>query len=120
VAGGSVTIGDANAAILQMVQSGKFHADQMEIGARAAANFARMTGKSMEESVRVISRLADDPVDALLELNKQYHFLEAEQLDVVESLRKTQGEYAATSEALRLLEDASRERSENLAEHAGW
>lgn len=120
LAGGSVSIGEATDAIEKMVASGKYNAETLELGASAAANFARVTGMSMDEAASKIASLGDDPKKAVIDLNEQFAFLTVEQYNTIKALQETQGEAAAMAEALRILDAESAKRAKNLAEHAGW
>lgn len=78
--------GDADAAMLQLAQSGKIAGDSLDEAASAAVNLAKLTGDSIEATTDKIIELADAPSKMLLKLNEQYHFLTVEVLEHVKAL----------------------------------
>lgn len=119
VAGGSVTVSNASDAILKMVASGKLNNEQLQLGAAFAADYARITGKSMTEAADKIIALREDPKRAIEEIDGAMNILTVSQYDYITSLEKTEGKAAATDAALKILADNSRPRAESLADDAG-
>lgn len=69
--------GDADNALLQLAESGKFSGETLSAATQAAVNLSTLTGDSIEDSTAKIIKLADAPGKMLAELNQQYHFLSA-------------------------------------------
>lgn len=119
VAGGSVTIGNASDAIDKMVASGRLNNDQLDLGARFAADWARVTGESADKVAEKVLRLADDPASAIAHLNNQYHLLTESQYEEIAAIQQEQGASAALTAALSDLAQASATRTARMEEHAG-
>lgn len=95
----SVTAGGARDAILQVVQSGRIAADQVELVAEVAARMQSATGQGIDVTVKKFEELGKAPVETLLKLNDTEHFLTRAQLDRVEALSKEGREQEAAAEA---------------------
>lgn len=78
--------GDADAALLQLAQSGKVAGDSLDEAASAAVNLAKLTGDSIEATTDKVIELADAPTKTLLKLNDQYHFLTVKIYEQVKAL----------------------------------
>ncbi|MCW9738071.1 phage tail length tape measure family protein, partial [Morganella morganii] len=65
------------AALTSAVGSGYFFGDQVSLVAKAAAQMKQATGQSVDETVNQFKRLKDDPVNAIMEMDKSMHLLTA-------------------------------------------
>jgi phage-related minor tail protein len=110
--------GDAAAATLQLVQSGKFTAEALENASRAAVALARLTGESIEDTTGKIIKLAESPVAGLLKLNEQYHFLTLAQYENVRALEEQGRGTEALAEGVRILADRHEARVREMEERA--
>ncbi|MFN6817540.1 phage tail length tape measure family protein, partial [Proteus mirabilis] len=79
--GNWITQGDMASALTKVVGSGRFQGDQILLVARAAAQMEQSTGKSIDETINQFKRLKDDPVNAILELDKTLHLLTASEYE---------------------------------------
>ncbi|WP_161963748.1 phage tail tape measure protein [Xanthomonas arboricola] len=109
-----VSRGGAVDALTAVAASGQFAGKQFTMVAEAAARMEASTGQASTKTVEAFQRIARDPVDALVELNKQEGFLNAAQLKRILTLREEGNEQAAVAEALQLYY----ERSINVANQA--
>ncbi|WP_127159211.1 phage tail tape measure protein [Xanthomonas arboricola] len=109
-----VTRGGAVDALTAVAASGQFAGKQFLMVAEAAARMESSTGQASSKTVEAFQRIARDPVDALVELNKQEGFLTAAQLLRIRTLQEEGHEQQAVAEALQIYY----ERSINVANQA--
>lgn len=112
--------GPARTAIEQLVASGKVGGDVLEDAAQGAVDFARVTGRSIDEAVAAMTRLSDDPAAAARELDKQYHFLTASTYQQIRALQEEGRTVEATALAYEVLSDEFANRREQVNENLGW
>lgn len=116
---GGVTRGKAVDALVAVASTGSFTAEQMEIAAQAALEWNVATGAAVDDTVKQFTKLADDPVKAMIELNTQMGYLTEEQVQVVRNL-VAQGQHTeAATEAIRLHAQMLSERSGKMVENLG-
>ncbi|MEA9605701.1 phage tail length tape measure family protein [Xanthomonas campestris pv. plantaginis] len=106
-----VTRGGAVDALTAVAASGQFAGKQFTMVAEAAARMEASTGQATNKTVEAFQRIARDPVDALVELNKQEGFLNTAQLQRIITLQEEGRQQEAVAEALQLYY----ERSINVA-----
>ncbi|PPT80540.1 phage tail tape measure protein [Xanthomonas arboricola] len=106
-----VTRGAALDALNAVAASGQFAGKQFTMVAEAAARMEASTGQATSKTVEAFQRIARDPVDALVELNKQEGFLNTAQLQRIITLQEEGRQQEAVAEALQLYY----ERSINVA-----
>lgn len=112
IAGGDITIGNAQDAILALAQSGKVSGQDFRDAAQAVVDFADLTGEKTTEAAAYVERLANATTSELIKANEQYHFLSVSQFKNIEDLRR-EGKTAEATKAI--MEDfygamASREK----------
>lgn len=116
------TIGGATEALNRLVSGGKIAGDQLRSVAQASAEWAAISGDSIDSIAAKFESLSKSPLDALLKLNEAEHFLTREQADRIRVLQEEGREQEATAESVRLytqhLNDASRAARDNLGEMA--
>lgn len=114
-----VTRGKAVDALAAVAATGSFTADQMRMAAEAALEWNVATGAAVDDTVRQFTKLADDPVKAMIELNNQMGYLTEEQLEVVRNL-VSQGQHTeAATEAIRLHAEMLSARSKEMTQNIG-
>ncbi|WP_145256911.1 phage tail length tape measure family protein [Pseudomonas sp. DE0157] len=94
--------GAAAAALAEIAGGGKIAGESFEQVAQAAVSMEVATGKAVSDTVAEFTRLADEPVKASAELNKQYHYLTAAVYSQITALEQ-QGKHA---DAVKLATDA--------------
>lgn len=114
-----VTQSSASAALTQVVASGQFAGEQIELVAVATEQMRVATGRAIDQTIAEFAKLGDDPVEALLDLNDQYHFLSRAQLDHIRSLQDQGREQDAATEAMRLYADVIAERTPLVEQNLG-
>lgn len=105
--------GDADAALLQLAQSGKVAGDSLDEAASAAVNLAKLTGESIESTTDKIIELAKAPTKTLVELNDQYHFLS---LAVYEHVKSLEDQGRAEDAARVAIEEFARVHEQRVKE----
>ncbi|WP_108478939.1 phage tail tape measure protein [Providencia alcalifaciens] len=107
-------------ALAQVVGSGSFTGAQVDMVASVAAKMEKATGQSVDETIKQFQRLKDQPVQAVMELDKSMHFLTATQLEQISTLE----EQGRTSEAAKVAMDSyansMRERTSQIVENLGF
>lgn len=109
-----VSRGGALDSLNAVAKSGQFVGQQFDLVSASAARMEASLGVSADKTVASFAKIAGDPVQGLLELNKQYRFLTQTQIDYVYQLQQQGDEVGAVTEALRLADDATK----NLANTA--
>ncbi|SOO08829.1 phage tail length tape measure family protein [Xanthomonas citri] len=109
-----VTRGGAVDALTAVAASGQFAGKQFLMVSEAAARMEASTGQATSKTVEAFQRIARDPVDALVELNKQEGFLNIAQLQRIITLQEEGRQQEAVAEALQIYY----ERSINVANQA--
>jgi phage-related minor tail protein len=105
--------GDADAALLQLAQSGKLAGGSLDEAAGAAVNLAKLTGDSIESTTDKIIELAAAPTKTLVKLNDQYHFLT---LSVYEHVRSLEDQGRAEDAARVAIEEFARVHEQRVKE----
>lgn len=105
--------------IAAVVGTGKFVGDQIMLVATAAEQMRIGTGRAVEETIAEFSKLRDDPVRAIIDLNDKYHFLTEAQFDNIRALKESGRETDAVAEAFRLYSEAINDRTPAMLENMG-
>lgn len=109
----------ASAALAEVTRTGKFAADQLQQVATTAVVMQNTLGRAVSETVAEFAKLADDPVRAAAELNREYNFLTAAVFEQISALREQGDEAAATQLAMDSFASAMQERSNEIANNLG-
>lgn len=115
-----VTKSSAAAALAEVASTGQFTGEQLRQVAQAAEAWNVATGAAIEDTVAQFVRLRKDPVDALLALNEQLHFLTQAQLDNVIALKEQGRETDAATAAIKAYADTLGSRSQDIQENLGF
>ncbi|MDT8894178.1 phage tail length tape measure family protein [Halomonas sp. I1] len=116
----STTQNRAAAALNQVAQSGRFTADQFETVTRTAILMENATGQAIDKTIKQFGKIADDPVDAIAELNEQYNFLTVETYENIRALADSGREMEAQRVAMNEYADTMRDRASDVSENLGW
>ncbi|WP_275289186.1 phage tail length tape measure family protein [Halomonas elongata] len=116
----STTQNRAAAALNQVVKSGKFTAEQFETVTRTAILMENATGQAIDKTVEQFGKIADDPVDAIAELNEQYSFLTVETYENIRALADSGREMEAQRVAMNEYADTMRDRASDVSDNLGW
>lgn len=113
------TRGNASKVLADIAETGEFAADQIESVARAAILMEAATGKAVEGTIEEFVKIAKDPVDAIRELNDQYHFLDASIYASIAALSE-QGRHAdAVAKAMDAYASTVEKRAGEISENLG-
>lgn len=107
-------------ALAQVVGSGSFTGAQVDMVASVAAKMEKATGQSVDETIKQFQRLKDQPVQAVMELDKSMHFLTATQLDQISTLQAQGKEQEAAKIAMESFANAMQVRTKQIADNLGY
>lgn len=99
---------------------GRFAGAELEKVARSALLMQETIGTAVEDTVKSFVKLADDPVKALVELNKEQNFLTYEIYETVSALMEQGDEMQAARVAIDAYADAVENRTRDLADNLGY
>ncbi|EQC1412864.1 phage tail tape measure protein [Providencia rettgeri] len=106
--------------LAQVVGSGSFTGSQVDMVAGVAAKMEKATGQSIDETIKQFQRLKDQPVQAVMELDKSLHFLTATQLEQITTLEEQGRKTEATQLAWESFSTSMNSRSEQIVENLGY
>ncbi|WPJ54333.1 hypothetical protein RCIP0075_00011 [Klebsiella phage RCIP0075] len=113
------TRGKAVDALAAVAATGAFTGEQMQMVTQASLEWSTVTGTAVDDTIAKFVKLAEDPVDAILALNKQMGFLTEEQLKVIQNLVEQGNRTDAATEAIRIMADTLHNRSAQMVENTG-
>ncbi|HCR3554372.1 TPA: phage tail tape measure protein [Morganella morganii] len=119
MSGGWITRSDMTAALTSAVGSGYFFGDQVSLVAKAAAQMKQATGQSVDETVNQFKRLKDDPVNAIMEMDKSMHLLTASEYEHIAALERTGKTREASEYAITKLAEVTNRRTIEMSEDVG-
>ena len=115
----SGSFGEAKTALLAIVDSGKIAASQIQEVGIASQEMAKLTGDSVDKSVSAFVKLQEKPVQAVVALNDQYHFLTRSVFDQIDALQKEGDTQGAARIATDAYAQALATRSSEMEAHLG-
>lgn len=114
-----VTRGSAVEALTTVASTGQFTGEQLKLVAAAAEQWEQATGQAIDETVSQFLKIKGDPVNAIQELNRQYHFLTEAQLDNIRTLQEQGRQQDAAAQGYSLFAGMIAERSPKIVENIG-
>lgn len=114
-----VTTGKAVEALAAVNATGSFTAEQMKLVAQASLEWSVATGTAVDDTVKQFVKLADDPVKAILDLNKNMNFLTEAQVESIRLLVEQGRQTEAATEAIRIFASTLSERSGQMVQNLG-
>jgi lambda family phage tail tape measure protein len=115
----NVSIGTSIETLGKLASSGRFTKEQIELIAPAVVQMAARTNASVDETIAIFDKLADDPVRGLINLDKQYHFLTISVLDHVRALQEQGSTQEAVTAAIDSATSAIGSRLDEQKENVG-
>ncbi|MEI9698893.1 phage tail tape measure protein [Moellerella wisconsensis] len=106
--------------LAQVVGSGSFTGSQVDMISNVAAKMEKATGQSVDETIKQFQRLKDQPVQAVMELDKSLHFLTATQLEQITTLEEQGRSSDAAKIAMESYAGAMQDRTKQIAENLGF
>lgn len=116
---GRSTQASASRALAEVARTGTITAKSFQDVAAAADAMYYATGKAISETVGEFARLADEPVSAILELNKTQHFLTVEIYDQIVALQQQGRATEASALAMKAYADATINSANRVSENLG-
>lgn len=107
-------------ALAQVVGSGSFTGSQVDMVSGVAAKMEKATGQSIDETIKQFQRLKDQPVQAVMELDKSLHFLTATQLEQITTLEEQGRTSDAAKIAMESYANSMRDRTSQIVENLGF
>lgn len=103
-----------------LVSSGRVAGDALADVGRAAVNMAALSGDSAKTVVAEWTKIADDPVRAAVELDRQYHFLTTTIFQQIQTLQQAGDQYGALKLIAKSFADETGQRMDELHQRMGW
>lgn len=114
-----VTQHKAAESLVAVAASGKFTVDQFQMVATAATQMESATGQALDKTVDQFAALATDPVNAVVKLNQETHFLTEEIYQQVKALQAEGDTHAAATLAMDAYATAVANRTAQVKENLG-
>lgn len=112
----SVSVGEARDALMALVSSGQFTAQNMDGVARAVLNVSKLSGESAKDVAAKLIPAFDGSASSAKKLDDRMHFLTLAQYQQLEALEKTGRKY----EAIQLVSDALNKSLEGQKREVGY
>lgn len=109
----------AAAALAEVAGTGKIASDQIMLVASAAVAMQQATGRAVSETVAEFVKIADAPVKAVAELNREYNFLSAAVYEQIAALAEQGDEAEATQLAMEAFAQTMESRSAEIEGNLG-
>lgn len=116
----SGNLSGAKEAITKLAESGRFSEAQIQSFGTTAAEVSRVTGENVDKVAQKFIQLADRPMQAVMELNKQYHFLTAAVVEHIAALERQGRTDEAAAVAAQAYSDAMKRRSDEVVQNLGY
>jgi phage-related minor tail protein len=110
----------ANEIVTRLAASGKFSGETLQAAAQGASNAMLLTGESAQQAVAQMEKLGENPVEGIIKLDQQFHFLTADVLDHIEKLQRAGDQYGALQVAATAFAEATSSRVDELNQKMGW
>ena len=120
IAGGDITVGAASAALLTLAQSGRFTGSTLQEAATATVDFADLTDTSMKQAASAVEQLAQRPLQSVVRLNDQYHFLTTAEYQQIAALAQQGNATQAAATAVDTFGAAMHARAEQSVQDEGY
>lgn len=120
IAGGDITVGAARSALLTLAQSGRFTGATLQEAAQAAVDFADLTDSSMKQAASAVEQLAQRPLEAIVKLNDQYHFLTVAEYQHIAALAREGDAAGAAKAAIDAFGAAMHQRAQQSMRDEGY
>lgn len=119
LSGNGVTQQATAEALAKVVGNGSFSGNAITMIADTAAKLKESVGQSVDDTISQFKRIQNEPVQAIKELDNQYHFLTATQLEQITTLEEQGRKTDAAKLAMESYATAMRERASGIKENLG-
>jgi lambda family phage tail tape measure protein len=116
---GGATFNTAVTAVTELAATGRLTGEEIANLGRSAADAATYTSVSVKQMVDDFTKLADEPVQASVKLNDQYHYLTAATYDQIAALEKQGDATGAAKVAVEAFSQAMDDRTKEIAANEG-
>lgn len=117
---GAHTYAATKEALLAVAESGQFAQDRIALVARGVLDMSRVTGSSIEDTVKQFAKLQDDPVRGAMELDKSMHFLETSTLQAAIAAENLGDKEKASELVITAAAAAAHKRAEDMEKDVGY
>ncbi|CAN7613262.1 phage tail tape measure protein [Caballeronia sp. LjRoot34] len=122
---GGATFNTAADAVTALAATGRLTGEEIANLGKSAADAATYTSVSVKQMVDDFTKLADEPLQASVKLNDQYHYLTVATYDQIAALEKQGDATGAAKVAVEAFSTAMDERTKDIAANegvilAGW
>ncbi|MES1979544.1 MAG: phage tail length tape measure family protein [Pseudomonadota bacterium] len=114
------TKGKAAEVLTEIAGNGKLAGENIKGIAEAAVLMEKATGQSIKKTVDEFAKLAESPVTASLELNKQYNYLTASVYAQIKALEDQGKQSQAAELAIDSLAETTKSRASTVVENVGF
>lgn len=101
------SISKASAALVTLINSGRFTADELETVGKSVLAFSEATGIAVEDLAKEFATLTDDPVKGIEKLNEKYNFLTSATYQQIRALQEQGNTQQATTLAIETFRKAT-------------
>lgn len=119
LSGNGITQQAVAEALAKVVGNGSFSGNVITMITDTAAKLQSSVGQSVDETINQFKRIKNEPVQAIKELDNQYHFLTATQLEQITTLEEQGRKTDAAKLAMEFYSIAMRERAADIKESLG-
>ncbi|WP_213778878.1 phage tail tape measure protein [Caballeronia sp. dw_276] len=122
---GGATFNTAAEAVTALAATGRLTGDEIANLGKSAADAATYTSVSVKQMVDDFTKLAEEPLQASVKLNDQYHYLTVATYDQIAALEKQGDATGAAKVAVEAFSSAMDDRTKEIAANegiilAGW
>ncbi|MGP8437186.1 phage tail tape measure protein [Paraburkholderia fungorum] len=122
---GGATFNTAAEAVTELAMTGRLTGEEIANLGRSAADAATYTSVSVKQMVDDFTKLAEEPLQASVKLNDQYHYLTAATYDQITALERQGDATGAAKVAVDAFSQAMDDRTKEIAANegiilAGW
>lgn len=107
----------ATDAVNQLASSGQYSFSQVSDAASAVTLANQATGESVDSLVQSYQKIGQDPVQALIDLNQQYHNIDPSQLQMVQRLQEMGDKQGAVEAAGKAWADSTKDVSQRIIDN---
>lgn len=111
---------DATEALQVALSKNKFKGNGLDEVAKTAVYLKTAVGRGVDDTVNEFVKLANDPVKASEELNKEYNYLTSSVYAQISALQQQGREYDAQQLAISTYASAMQEKAKQITTNLGW
>lgn len=113
------SIGKAASALVTLINSGRFTAEQLQTVGKSVLSFSEATGIAVEDLAKEFATLTEDPVKGIEKLNEKYNFLTSATYQQIRALQEQGNTQAATTLAVETFGKATDQMTAEVLRNLG-